>query len=87
MSTTVAKLVSWVDYYIRLVKVLVFCEIKSNNELILTICHTMLVNRPVRKVISISYFATVCKLFECSFRNCWSKVFVCGGHLQKQRLF
>ena len=32
-------------------KVLVFCEVRSKNELIPTVCHTILINRPVSEVI------------------------------------
>ena len=29
----------------------VFCEVRSKNELIPTVCHTILINRPVSEVI------------------------------------
>ena len=32
-------------------KVLFFCEVRSENELIPTVCHTILINHPVSEVI------------------------------------
>ena len=47
MSTVAISELSWVVYYIRLVKKVLFsCEVRSKNELIPSVCHTI-INRPV----------------------------------------
>ena len=55
-------------------EVLVFREVRSKNELIPTVCHTIRINRPVSEVIQFPISR------QCSFN--WPK-----KHVEKPELF
>ena len=44
-----------------------FRQVRSKNELISTVFHTILINRPVSEVIPFSYFATVSYILQYGF--------------------